>query len=103
MASQAEGRGFESRNPLNGIVRMRILTLPEKKNTEKEKKKSELKVLTLLLEIERADSRTRTGDPRITNALLYQLSHIGSLSKISLLESGCKGTTFFFNHQMFWH
>ena len=30
--------------------------------------------------IERADSRTRTGDPRITNALLYQLSHIGSLS-----------------------
>ncbi len=24
-----------------------------------------------------ADSRTRTGDPRITNALLYQLSHIG--------------------------
>ena len=25
-----------------------------------------------------ADTRTRTGDPRITNALLYQLSHIGS-------------------------
>ena len=24
-----------------------------------------------------ADTRTRTGDPRITNALLYQLSHIG--------------------------
>ena len=39
-----------------------------------------------------ADSRTRTGDPRITNALLYQLSHIGSFSMISLLESGCKGT-----------
>ena len=41
LASQAEGRGFESRNPLNGIVRMRILTLPEKKNTEKEKKVAE--------------------------------------------------------------
>ena len=26
---------------------------------------------------ERADTRTRTGDLRITNALLYQLSHIG--------------------------
>ena len=26
---------------------------------------------------QRADTRTRTGDPRITNALLYQLSHIG--------------------------
>ena len=25
-----------------------------------------------------ADTRTRTGDPRITNALLYQLSHIGN-------------------------
>ena len=49
-------------------------------------------VLTPLLTFERADSRTRTGDPRITNALLYQLSHIGSLSMISLLESGCKGT-----------
>ena len=27
-----------------------------------------------------ADTRTRTGDPRITNALLYQLSHIGLLT-----------------------
>ena len=27
----------------------------------------------------RADTRTRTGDLRITNALLYQLSHIGNL------------------------
>ena len=26
-----------------------------------------------------ADTRTRTGDLRITNALLYQLSHIGNL------------------------
>ena len=25
----------------------------------------------------RADTRTRTGDLRITNALLYQLSHVG--------------------------
>ena len=29
--------------------------------------------------LERADTRTRTGDLRITNALLYQLSHIGNL------------------------
>ena len=28
----------------------------------------------------RADTRTRTGDLRITNALLYQLSHIGNLN-----------------------
>ena len=42
-------------------------------------------VLTPLLMFERADSRTRTGDPRITNALLYQLSHIGNISQISLL------------------
>ena len=27
----------------------------------------------------RADNETRTRDPRITNALLYQLSHIGTL------------------------
>ncbi len=26
-----------------------------------------------------ADTRTRTGDLRITNALLYQLSHVGRL------------------------
>ena len=25
-----------------------------------------------------ANGRTRTGDPRITNALLYQLSHVGT-------------------------
>ena len=39
----------------------------------------------------RADSRTRTGDPRITNALLYQLSHIGNC--------GCKGKCFFPKNQ----
>ncbi len=51
----------------------------------------------------RADSRTRTGDPRITNALLYQLSHIGSLSKNSLLKKRCKGNTFFCNRKIFLH
>ena len=34
-----------------------------------------------------ADRGTRTPDPRITNALLYQLSHIG--------ETDGKGNTFF--------
>ena len=34
-----------------------------------------------------ADRGTRTPDPRITNALLYQLSHIG--------KTVGKGTTFF--------
>ncbi len=34
-----------------------------------------------------ADRRTRTADPRITNALLYQLSHIG--------KTECKGKPFF--------
>ena len=29
-----------------------------------------------------ADTRTRTGDLRITNALLYQLSHIGNPSVV---------------------
>ena len=38
----------------------------------------------------RADSRTRTGDPRITNALLYQLSHIGSFSMNSCSKAGAK-------------
>ena len=47
-------------------------------------------VLTPLLMFERADSRTRTGDPRITNALLYQLSHIGSFSKISCSKAVAK-------------
>ena len=41
-------------------------------------------------ELERADSRTRTGDPRITNALLYQLSHIGNFSMISCSKAGAK-------------
>ena len=47
-------------------------------------------VLTPLLTFERADSRTRTGDPRITNALLYQLSHIGNFSMISCSKAGAK-------------
>ena len=48
-----------------------------------------------LLRKGRADSRTRTGDPRITNALLYQLSHIGSLLKISCSKAGAKIILFF--------
>ena len=39
-----------------------------------------------------ADTRTRTGDPRITNALLYQLSHIGNTS---FVQMRCKGIVFF--------
>ena len=35
----------------------------------------------------RADKGTRTPDPRITNALLYQLSHIG--------KTECKDKPFF--------
>ena len=35
----------------------------------------------------RADTRTRTGDLRITNALLYQLSHIGNLRINQLKKS----------------
>ena len=34
--------------------------------------------------LERADTRTRTGDLRITNALLYQLSHIGERLSLPL-------------------
>lgn len=30
--------------------------------------------------ISRANSRTRTGDLRVTNALLYQLSYIGFIN-----------------------
>ena len=40
-----------------------------------------------------ADTRTRTGDPRITNALLYQLSHIGLLT---FSECGAKVRLFFY-------
>jgi hypothetical protein len=38
----------------------------------------------------RADRGTRTPDPRITNALLYQLSHIGIVCK-----TGAKVIVFF--------
>ena len=41
----------------------------------------------LSYQIIRADKGTRTPDPRITNALLYQLSHIG--------KTDCKGNSFF--------
>ena len=39
-----------------------------------------------------ADNETRTRDPRITNALLYQLSHIGlaELLKEAFLNSDAK-------------
>ena len=33
-----------------------------------------------------ADTRTRTGDLRITNALLYQLSHIGGIALQSYIK-----------------
>ena len=36
----------------------------------------------------RADNETRTRDPRITNALLYQLSHIGIKQKTSVCKTG---------------
>ena len=45
-----------------------------------------------------ATSRTRTGDLRITNALLYQLSQSGGEARSASLhidESGCKSTAFF--------
>ena len=35
------------------------------------------------LQIERADARTRTGDPFITSEVLYQLSYVGSHQDIS--------------------
>ena len=38
----------------------------------------------------RADTRTRTGDLRITNALLYQLSHIGKLKERSCSKADAK-------------
>ena len=48
--------------------------------------------IPLLKKEKRADTRTRTGDPRITNALLYQLSHIG---KPSFLKCDAKVLIFF--------
>ena len=48
-----------------------------------------------------ADSRTRTGDPRITNALLYQLSHIGNIQRTPICLSGCKDTNKKRNHKTF--
>ena len=53
-----------------------------------------------MLLLRRADSRTRTGDPRITNALLYQLSHIGRSplagAKVTFLFGTCKFYASFF-------
>ena len=48
----------------------------------------------------RATGRTRTGDPRITNALLYQLSHNGNVSA-DIAEIECKSTAFLRNMQIF--
>ena len=42
----------------------------------------------------RATGRTRTADPRITNALLYQLSHSGNENKF-LFFAGAKVLLFF--------
>jgi hypothetical protein len=33
------------------------------------------------LQIERADARTRTGDPFITSEVLYQLSYVGTAKR----------------------
>ena len=39
-----------------------------------------------------ADEETRTPDPRITNALLYQLSYIGTPKvRLTAWMSSCKG------------
>ena len=51
-----------------------------------------------------ATGRTRTGDPRITNALLYQLSHNGKSFAIDDDENhkcACKSTAFLRNMQIF--
>jgi hypothetical protein len=34
------------------------------------------------LQIERADARTRTGDPFITSEVLYQLSYVGGILSV---------------------
>jgi hypothetical protein len=39
-----------------------------------------------LLQIERADARTRTGDPFITSEVLYQLSYVGEASTVAALR-----------------
>ena len=54
----------------------------------------------MMIRYSRATGRTRTGDPRITNALLYQLSHNGNTSADDA-EIGCKSTAFLRNMQMF--
>ena len=58
----------------------------------------------MMIRYSRATGRTRTGDPRITNALLYQLSHNGKSFAIDYGENhkcDCKSTAFFPNMQMF--
>jgi hypothetical protein len=34
------------------------------------------------LEIDKADARTRTGDPFITSEVLYQLSYVGAADRV---------------------
>jgi integrase len=41
------------------------------------------------LQIERADARTRTGDPFITSEVLYQLSYVGRAPRLAAL-GGCR-------------
>ena len=49
-----------------------------------------LEPATHALRMRCSTSRTRTGDPRITNALLYQLSHIGKLKERSCSKADAK-------------
>ena len=52
----------------------------------------------------RAEWRTRTADPRITNALLYQLSQFGkanSKKTMPFVKSDAKVVLFFYSAKIF--
>jgi hypothetical protein len=39
--------------------------------------------------VERADARTRTGDPFITSEVLYQLSYVGGTPRLASFRRNC--------------
>jgi hypothetical protein len=43
--------------------------------------------------VERADARTRTGDPFITSEVLYQLSYVGAVPTVAIFGTSVARAT----------
>jgi hypothetical protein len=72
MRDAAQGRRVPIAEAI-GTARRRPLVAPSGPELRVHRNRSDEKSL----QIERADARTRTGDPFITSEVLYQLSYVG--------------------------